>query len=92
MTKDNKTAWDKFLDEHPIYKTGYVIDEIDVADAFEAGRNDVINEACEWLENNLDGYLVIKEDNYEGCVKACYIHSNVYRDFEESMKGDRDND
>lgn len=55
---------------------------------FELGRNNAINKACEWLENNLDGYLVIEEDNYEGCVKACYIHSNVYRDFMGAMKGD----
>lgn len=87
MTRDNKTAWDRFLNEHPIYKTGYVIDEIDVAEAFEAGRNDAINEACEWLENNLDGYLVIEEDG-----NVCYIHSNVYRDFMGAMKGDRGND
>lgn len=94
MTRDNKTAWDRFLNEHPIYKTGYVIDEIDVAEAFEAGRNDAINEACEWLENNLDKYLVIEEGNYEGWTpeKACYIHGNVYRDFMGAMKGDRGND
>lgn len=75
-----------------LFSTGaiYIGDLID--ECFEAGRNDAINEACEWLENNLDGYLVIEEDNYEGRVKACYIHSNVYRDFMGAMKGDQDND
>lgn len=58
----------------------------------ELAYRTMIEKACEWLENNLDGYLVIEEDNYEGCVKACYIHSNVYRDFMGAMKGDQGND
>ena len=70
-----------------LFSTGAIFIGDLIDECFEFGRNDAINEACEWLENNLDGYLVIKEDNYEGCVKACYIHCNVYRDFEESMKG-----
>lgn len=46
-------------------------------------NNELIEKACEWLESNLDGYLVIEEDD-----NACYIHSNVYRHFMSAMKGD----
>jgi len=77
-----------------LFSTGaiYLGDLID--ECFEFGRNDAINEACEWLVNNLDGYVAIEEDNYEGWTpeNACYIHSNVYRDFIGAMKGDQGND
>ena len=72
----------KYYNEH------YQDKDIDLTDAFEAGAEwadeTLIEKACEWLENNVNNYIII--DDYLGKVQP-KISSSMFDNFKKAMEG-----
>lgn len=49
----------------------------------ESTKKEFINKACEWLENNINNYIII--DDYLGKVQH-KISSNMFDDFKKTME------
>ena len=66
----------------------YATEELNVLGVIDEAFDFMTEKACEWLDNNLDDYLVIEENNYEGwsTENACYVSKNVYHDFRNAMQ------